>query len=122
MFPRQDSYSCSPNVDGHAVGEDLVLDSPLRGRAPKRALRSDTCTVHRHAQAHPGPCCIRVTSYHCFILLGVWQYKHMEELTVKDAPHLECVLGDVHLRADIAIVAYPFMSILLVNLYSSATT
>jgi hypothetical protein len=61
-----------------------------------------------------------VASYHCFILLEVWQYKHMEELTVKDAPHLECVLGDVHLRADITIVAYPFMSILLVNLYTSA--
>jgi uncharacterized membrane protein HdeD (DUF308 family) len=46
----------------------------------------------------------------------------MEELTVEDVPHLECVLGVVHLIAAITVVAYPFMGILLVNLYSSTTT
>jgi hypothetical protein len=40
---------------------------------------------------------------------------------VEDVLRLECLLGDVHLGADITVVAYLLMSILLVNLYSPAT-
>jgi hypothetical protein len=116
VFPCQDSYSYSPNVDGHAVGEDLVLHSPLPGHAPKRALRLDACRTQRHAQARPGA--VPHPGRFCFVL---WQYKHIEELTVEDVLRLECLLGDVHLGADITVVAYLLMSILLVNLYSPAT-
>ncbi|TVU14648.1 hypothetical protein EJB05_38130, partial [Eragrostis curvula] len=82
---------------------EAALQSVLSG-CP--ALRS---VMLKHVQ---GPRRIQVISCRCLVLLGVWQYKHLEELTVENAPRLERLLGDLHLGADITIVGAPKLTIL----------
>ncbi|KAL6841201.1 hypothetical protein ACP4OV_028974 [Aristida adscensionis] len=82
---------------------EAALQSVLSG-CP--ALRS---VVLRHVQ---GPRRIHVSSCHSLVLLGVWKYKHLEELTVEDVPRLERLLGDVHLGAAITIVGAPKLTAL----------
>ncbi|WVZ85527.1 hypothetical protein U9M48_032444 [Paspalum notatum var. saurae] len=82
---------------------EAALQSLLSG-CP--ALRS---VVLRHIQ---GPGRIRISSCRSLVLLGVWQYKHLEELTVEDAPRLECLLGDVDLRAAVTIIRAPKLTAL----------
>jgi len=65
--------------------------------------------MFRHIQ---GPRRIRITSCRSLVLFGVWQYKHLEELTVEDAPRLECLLGDVHLGASVTIIGAPKLTAL----------
>jgi hypothetical protein len=85
----------------------VMLQSVLSGWMP---------AVHNVMLKHvQGPCRIRVASA---LFCGSTS---TEELTVEDVLRLECLLGDVHLGADITVVAYLLMSILLVNLYSPAT-
>ncbi|GJN27720.1 hypothetical protein PR202_gb15766 [Eleusine coracana subsp. coracana] len=86
----------------HTVLSEAALRSVLSG-CP--ALRS---VVLKHVQ---GPRRIRVVSCRCLVLFAVWQYKHLEELTVEDAPRLERLLGDVHLGADITVVGAPKLAI-----------
>ncbi|KAL6650659.1 hypothetical protein ACP70R_009584 [Stipagrostis hirtigluma subsp. patula] len=82
---------------------EAALQSVLSG-CP--ALRS---VVLRHVQ---GPRRIRVSSCRNLVLLGVWKYKHLEELTVEDAPRLERLLGAVHLGVAITIVGAPKLTAL----------
>ncbi|KAJ1270857.1 hypothetical protein BS78_06G083100 [Paspalum vaginatum] len=82
---------------------EAALQSLLSG-CP--ALRS---VMLRHIQ---GPGRIRINSCRSLVLLGVWQYRHLEELTVEDAPRLDCLLGDVDLRAAVTIIGAPKLTAL----------
>lgn len=55
---------------------------------------------------------IRVRSCRSLVLLGVWHYKKLEEITVEDAPCLERVLGSVRLTAAITVVGAPKLTAL----------
>jgi len=82
---------------------EAVLQSLLSG-CP--ALRS---VMLRHIQ---GPRRIHISSCHSLVLLGVWQYKYLEELTVEDAPRLERLLCDAHLGTAVTIVGAPKLTAL----------
>uniref|UniRef100_A0A0E0KQ79 F-box/LRR-repeat protein 15/At3g58940/PEG3-like LRR domain-containing protein n=1 Tax=Oryza punctata TaxID=4537 RepID=A0A0E0KQ79_ORYPU len=77
---------------------EAALQSVLSG-CP--ALRS---VMLKHVE---GPRSIRVRSCRSLVLLGVWQYKNLEELTVEDAPCLERLLGDMRLSAAINVSGAP---------------
>ncbi|RCV33512.1 hypothetical protein SETIT_7G088600v2 [Setaria italica] len=82
---------------------EAALQSLLSG-CP--ALRS---VMLKHIQ---GPRRIHISSCRNLVLLGVWQYKLLEELTVEDAPRLERLLGDAHLGTEITIVGAPKLTAL----------
>ncbi|KAF8715487.1 hypothetical protein HU200_027141 [Digitaria exilis] len=82
---------------------EVALQSLLAG-CP--ALR---CIMLRHIQ---GPRRIHISSCRSLVLLGVWQYKNLEELTVEDAPRLERLLGDTHLGTAVTIVSAPKLTAL----------
>ncbi|KAF0891923.1 hypothetical protein E2562_011313 [Oryza meyeriana var. granulata] len=77
---------------------ETALQSVLSG-CP--ALRS---VMLKHVK---GPRSIRIRSCRSLLLLGVWQYKNLEELTVEDAPCLERLLGDIRLSAAINVSGAP---------------
>jgi hypothetical protein len=55
---------------------------------------------------------IRVSSCRSLVLLGVWHYKQLEEITVEDAPCLERLLGNIRLNAAITIAGAPKLTAL----------
>ncbi|XP_048557275.1 uncharacterized protein LOC125538008 isoform X1 [Triticum urartu] len=50
---------------------------------------------------------IRVSSCRSLVLLGVWHYKQLDEITVEDAPCLERLLGNMRLNAAITVTGAP---------------
>ncbi|KAE8808719.1 hypothetical protein D1007_14802 [Hordeum vulgare] len=50
---------------------------------------------------------IRVCSCRSLVLLGVWHYKQVDEITVEDAPCLERLLGNMRLNAAITVTGAP---------------
>jgi hypothetical protein len=82
---------------------EAALQSLLSGCPALRSI------MLKHIQ---GPRRILVKSCRNLVLLGVWQYKLLEELTVEDAPRLERLLGDAHLETEITIVGAPKLTAL----------
>nr|CAB3484439.1 unnamed protein product [Digitaria exilis] len=82
---------------------EVALQSLLSGCPALRSI------MLSHIQ---GPRRIHISSCRSLVLLGVWQYKNLEELTVEDAPRLERLLGDTHLGTAVTIVSAPKLTAL----------
>lgn len=87
---------------------ELTLSSTHLSEAALQSVLSGCPALRTVMLKHvEGPRSIRVRSCRSLVLLGVWQYKNLEELTVEDAPCLERLLGDMRLTAAINVSGAP---------------
>ncbi|CAN6248489.1 unnamed protein product [Urochloa humidicola] len=125
-----DPLLASPTLEILALGECRISDAGAAAASASRLTELSLSSTHiseaalqsllsgcpalrslmlRHVQ---GPRRIHISSCRSLVLLGVWQYKLLEELTVEDAPRLELLLGDAHLGTAVTIIGAPKLTAL----------
>ncbi|CAN6275586.1 unnamed protein product [Urochloa humidicola] len=125
-----DPLLASPALETLALGECRISDAGAAAASASRLTELSLSRTHiseaalqsllsgcpalrsvmlRHIQ---GPRRIHISSCRSLVLLGVWQYKLLEELTVVDAPRLERLLGATHVGTAVTIVGAPKLTTL----------
>ncbi|KAI4988536.1 hypothetical protein ZWY2020_030166 [Hordeum vulgare] len=87
---------------------ELTLSETCISKAALQSVLSDCPAPRSLVLKHVnGLQCIRVCSCRSLVLLGVWHYKQVDEITVEDAPCLERLLGNMRLNAAITVTGAP---------------